>query len=161
MLSKEVIKMITFLSSRIADFLYKHNIIKKEDIEICRYGYEVLFFNIMNMAIIIILGSALDKLLYSLIFFIIFASIRQCCGGYHSKSTIICTFVYVGIYIAIMFLATTEYTEKYFTLPIDIILCLSYISSAAAHAPIDNKNKCISDEKRGNLKKSVLYHVVY
>ncbi len=35
--------MITFLSRKIADFLFRRNVISEEYVEICQYGYEVMF----------------------------------------------------------------------------------------------------------------------
>lgn len=145
--------MITFLSSKIAGFLFKKNVISEDYVEICKYGYEVLFFNLFNAAIVLALGIVLNKLLYSIVFFAVFAVVRQYCGGYHSKSTIVCTFVYVLIYLFIMLLATTDITEECFTIPVNLIFCISYISSVIAFAPIDNKNKALDEEEKAKFKK--------
>ena len=72
-----MILVITFLSRRIADFLFQRNVISEEYVEICQYGYEVLFFNLFNALIVLVLGIILDKLLCSVVFFVIFALLRQ------------------------------------------------------------------------------------
>ena len=97
--------MIAFLSRIIADFLCRKNAIPDDNKEICAYGYEVLFFNLLNAPVIFFLGILLDKLIYSIVFFLIFAVLRQYCGGFHAKNTKVCTFTYIISYLFIVLLA--------------------------------------------------------
>lgn len=135
--------MIRNLSGMIVRYLYSRGALEKSMIEVCRYGYEVLLFNLMNALIILILGIILHRLLYSAVFFFIFAVVRQYCGGYHSRSTVICTAVYISIYLLIMLIASTELSDNLFTLSINLILCMCFVSSSAAFAPIENPDKPI------------------
>lgn len=146
--------MITFLSSKIADFLYKRKIITYEYIEICKYGYEVLFFNLLNALIVLLLGYVLNKLLYSVVFFFVFATVRQYCGGYHSNSTVFCTALYITIYLIVILLTTCSVTKIYFNIITDIIFCMCYLSAAISFSPIENANKPLSDNEKAKHKKS-------
>ncbi len=140
--------MITFFSRRIADFLYHKNIIAEDDVEICQYGYEVLFFNLFNALLVLLMGFALHKLLYSVIFFLIFAVLRQYCGGYHAKSTVICTFVYLSAYLFVILIASSRFIGEIYTLSTNVVLSAAYITTIVLYAPIENPNKPIDKEEK-------------
>lgn len=48
--------MISFLSNFIALFLYKNNIIDKEKIEVCQYGFEIIVSTIIGFLLVLISG---------------------------------------------------------------------------------------------------------
>lgn len=153
--------MITFFSHVIADFLYQKKVISKDYIDICAYGYEVFFFNLFNALLILLFGILLDKLLYSIVFFLIFAVLRQYCGGFHAKSTIVCTIAYLLSYLFVIIISTTKAIIEMYTFPFCIIFNLTFIIMIFLYAPIENINKPLeSHEKIRNKKKSLLLSAV-
>ena len=74
------------ISYMIADFLVQKNVVQKEKIEIYQYGYEALFFCIEETAMLIAIGFFLHSWIQTLVFIIVFVSLRQYTGGYHAKS---------------------------------------------------------------------------
>ncbi len=145
--------MITFLSRKIADFLFQRNVISEEYVEICQYGYEVLFFNLFNALIVLVLGIIWDKLLCSVVFFVVFALLRQYCGGYHSKSTIVCTSVYIGIYLFVMFIATSRFLFEIYTFSTHIMLGSALLIAVFLFAPVQNANKPLEEPQKRKYKR--------
>lgn len=145
--------MIAFLSRIIADFLCRKNVISDEYKEICAYGYEVLFFNLFNAFLILFLGVLLDKLAYSITFFLIFAVLRQYCGGFHAKSTFACTIAYITSYLFVIITSGSKNIDEIYTLSFYIVFHLAFLTMIVLYAPIDNSNKPIDKSERPKYKK--------
>lgn len=149
--------MIAFLSRIIADFLCRKNAIPDDNKEICAYGYEVLFFNLLNALLIFFLGILLNKLIYSIVFFLIFAVLRQYCGGFHAKNTIVCTITYIISYLFIVLLAECDAISEIYTFSICIILNIAFLGMIVLYAPIENPNKTLDKFEKLKYKKISAY----
>ena len=145
--------MISFISRIIADFLFKKGAISEEHKEICAYGYEVVLFNLFNALLIVVLGILFHRLVDSMIFFFIFAVLRQYTGGYHAKNTIMCTAVYLVSYTFIMFVSQSIYLGEYYTMPLCILLNAAFVGFIFMYAPVENKNKEYEISEKKKFKK--------
>lgn len=144
--------MISFISGKIAEHLYRKNIISKDEAEICKYGYEVLFLNLMNFAIVAVLGALLHTFFCSMVFFVVFALTRNYCGGFHAKSMTICTLTFIAVYLFTIFMATNHISKEFFSFIINAVFCFSYVIAAHAFAPIENENKPLEPYEKKKFK---------
>jgi accessory gene regulator B len=131
----------------------------EEDLEIIRYGIEVLFMNITKLPIILAVGYVLGLFGYTLYTLIIFGVLRRFVGGIHARKSITCListgFIILGvIYISLAYPLTI--IAKVF-----IFLVVLYIFFK--YAPADTEEKPYLDEAvRQSLKiKSILTASVY
>ena len=61
--------MISFLSNFIALFLYKNNIIDKEKIEVCQYGFEIIISTIIGFLLVLASGIILGEIPEAILFY--------------------------------------------------------------------------------------------
>lgn len=66
--------------------LCRENIITDNDVEMYEYGFQITMANIINFVVVLLIGILSKSLLYSLMFYFVFVSMRIYCGGYHAKS---------------------------------------------------------------------------
>lgn len=131
----------------------------EEDLEIIRYGIEVLFMNITKLPIILAVGYGLGLFWYTLYTIIIFGVLRRFAGGIHARKSITCListgFIILGaIYISLAYSLTIIVKMLIFIVALCIFL---------KYAPADTEEKPYLDRKvRQNLKiKSIFTAIVY
>lgn len=142
--------MISEISRKITYSLEKNKVINKEDEEVYIYGIEIFISSIITFAIVLILGGLMKCFFSSLIYFLVFAVIRQICGGYHANTYFKCN----------MMFAFTTFTVllAYKFVPVAIMGILHYLImifwnlSVFIFAPVENVNKPICKEKKYKLK---------
>lgn len=152
--------MIDLLSTRIADFLCKRNVINSEEKELYVYGYQLLISSFIGILLTIILGFLFGHGLLAIAFLIIFIPTRQHCGGFHANHFTTCIFSFLSVYLVIMLL--TEFMIKSDYILCTILMELFYFLTVVRFAPIEHKNKPLSEEvKKDNYQKSIIYSVVW
>lgn len=144
-------KIFSLLSNKITDFLYKKEVISQEQKEVYIYGFTVLFLNILDILIILALGILIERYLDTIVFLMVFGITRQYTGGYHAKTVSKCLVVYMLIYLAIMFLSSSNVILVNGAI-FQILLCIVYIIAVIIYAPIQNDNKVISNVERKKYK---------
>ena len=77
--------MISFLSRSVVRSLIKNDAIEMEKAEVYQYGFEILFSSITTFLIAVLSGVLLHCFTAAMLFFVIFATFRQICGGYHAN----------------------------------------------------------------------------
>lgn len=152
--------MLDYLSENIVDFLLQKKIISQENREIYAYGYQIIISSISGVVMIFIIGGALNCLIESLVFLIVFISTRQYSGGYHAHTYFKCCLLFVSSYLVILAL------EQFMIDSINIyhIICLMtvYILTILKYAPVENENKKLSDKNKAlNRKKSIVISMLW
>ena len=142
----EVRKMISFVSREIVRCLGKNNVIKIEKEEIYQYGFEILISSFITLVITIISGVLLNCLLASAIFFLIFASLRQICGGYHAEHYWSCNLIFTGVVNFVLLIYRFMPMEQYKTA--HYVFALSSLCIIFFYAPVENKNKPLTIGKK-------------
>lgn len=83
--------MISSLSSIITEALYKSQVIAEEDKELYTYGFFVLLSKGLFFLISAFYGWMLGVLWESIVFYIMFSTLRSYAGGFHASKESICT----------------------------------------------------------------------
>ena len=142
--------MISEISHKITYSLEKNKVIDKEDEDIYIYGIEILISSMITFIIVLILGLLFKCLLASLTYFIIFATIRQICGGYHAATYLKCNTIFTFTTVIVLL--------AYKFVPVDMLGFLHYlimsfwVLTVFIFAPVENESKPISKEKKYKLK---------
>ena len=86
--------IIDEISYKIANYFYTKNIIDEKVIPIYKYGMQVLISNVMASTIVVSIGVLISKLLESIIFILLYSTLRIYTGGYHAKTSLSCNIVF-------------------------------------------------------------------
>lgn len=131
--------MINRISEIIAFFLLNKKVIKREELEIYIYGYEVLISSLIDFSIVLLFAAVFNKVIFLTIFFVMFVSIRIYTGGYHAETFFKCKIVFIMI---CLLLVITSYIDV-LLIPMIIIMIL-YNATVFFLAPVENINKPLS-----------------
>ena len=135
--------MINELSNTITLRLQRVGVIQ-DKFEIYKYGFELLISSLIGISLILIIGLLSNTFSDSLIFLICFILLRQCTGGYHSKSYLSCNLSFITVYL--IFIYYRNYIMfSYKGLIISVITSLVIIFLLA---PMEHKNKKMNIEKK-------------
>ncbi len=149
--------MISKLSSKVACKFIDYSNGSYNDIEIYKYGFFIIFSNIIFFALTLLLGIMFNVTLSSIIFYLAFSSIRQYAGGYHASSETKCNIItscLIFTNIIIIKLSTIYNLNN--------ILLLSAILSFICiflFSPLDTHEKPLSKKEKeyyGKISKCVL-----
>lgn len=151
--------MIAFLSRIIADFLCRKNAIPDDNKEICAYGYEVLFFNLLNTGNIFLryITEEID-LFYCLLFDICRSATILwwiSCKKHHSL------YIYLYNIIFIVLLAGFDAISEIYTFSVCIILNIAFLGMIVLYAPIENPNKTLDKFEKLKYRKISAYISIF
>lgn len=83
--------MISRLSSIITEALYKSQVIAEEDKELYTYGFFVLLSKTLFFLVSALFGWMFGVLWESMVFYIMFSTLRSYAGGFHASKESVCT----------------------------------------------------------------------
>ena len=136
--------MISFLSRSVVRSLIKNDAIEMEKAEVYQYGFEILFSSIATFLIAALSGVLLHCFTAAMLFFVIFATFRQICGGYHANHwscNLLFLLVINAVLVVYRFFPTDSFTTMHY-----IFLTVSLLI-ICAYAPVENENKPLSAEQ--------------
>lgn len=145
--------MIEKFVDKIINNQLKENAILKEDVNIYRYGYVLVFEVLINIIITAIIAFISGSWIQITLFLVIYVPLRSFCGGWHSDKLWKCT-IYSNIIIVLM-LVSGEYMMKVVT---DIVLFVLFIICSLfifCISPVDTKSKPILEDEREIYKKKI------
>ncbi len=124
------------------NYLNKYNLIgrSEDEYEHYKYGIEITISSLINLLLVFSIGILINKILCSLIFLIIFISLRQLTGGFHAKTYFRCN-ITMCCSFAIVVLGTTILQSL--PLFVFIIHILLSIFIEYKFCPVENVNKPI------------------
>lgn len=139
--------MIDKLSNLISSKFVKHNIISEDAKDVYKYGVEISISSLIGFVITLIIGLIFNVLIQTVIFYVVFISLRSMTGGYHAETYLKCNLVFslVTLFVVIFSKAACE-----MQMPGGILtlLFLPSVTSFIWIAPVENINKPIEKKKR-------------
>lgn len=152
--------MISFLCNRLAEFLCAKEIISQDEKEICIYGYEMIITTVLGAVLVFVIALLTKRFAEAFCFFTVFVITRQFCGGYHSKTRIMCSVTFLACYISVLFF--NRVLEPIYSWFIHLLIFVPYFAVILGYAPIVNENKPLTDsEVVINHKKSIIVSVIW
>ncbi len=128
----------------IVEKMIEKNIIQKKYKNDYKYGIEIFFLKVIGILIFLSIGVISNYLLETVVFYIVFSSLRTYTNGYHSNNRLMCF-----IESTILYLLITMYLVKILE-PLYILnIILSAICSIVImiYAPINSEQINLSDEE--------------
>lgn len=131
----------------------------EEELEIIRYGIEVIFMNFTKIPIILGIGYLLGVFSYTLYTLIIFVLIRRFAGGIHARKSFNCLLAMLGVIFGAIYLSL----NFRMSIIMKVIIFFVTICIYFRYAPADTEEKPYIDPLiRESLKiKSMLMAIVY
>lgn len=151
--------MIGRMSRKITESLLVRNILPQEEREIYEYGFELLISSVIGFVIVLASGVFFGILAESMLFYIIFVSVRPFCGGYHADTHLKCKLTFIAVYAMVM-IFTDIFADNYRIIYHSLMLAVYWLA-IILYAPVENKNKPLdSDEKAANRRISIILAAV-
>lgn len=123
---------------------------KSKDVEVISYGIELLLSSVVNLILVLMIGTYFFGILKTIAFILVFCPLRQFSGGFHANSYLGCSIgflvLFLGIGSVIQFI---EYGWICFLICIVLICFILFIS------PIDTENKRLDHGLREKCKKRI------
>ena len=136
--------------------MYKRqDYISEEEKEIYSYGYEILIDNIGKTFLLLMVGAIIHQLVATLIFVVVFTTLRSCCGGYHASKAWQCNLLTVVLWG--MVIAGT-YTEAVMKKCETLTIAIAVVSELVIYqcAPVEHQNKKLTNEKKVRNRRCAL-----
>lgn len=95
--------MIIRISRNMVTFFLRQNVIKEDEYEFYCYGYSVLLGQIAQTIMLLILGVILSKITETIMFVVVFTTVRRYVGGYHASTRIRCICLTTIVYFLALF----------------------------------------------------------
>lgn len=133
--------MLGRIADSIAVLFLEKNIINEDELPVYQYGMQVLICNIAGMLTVLIVGILISRLVESIIFITIYATLRIYTGGYHARTPLVCNIVFLGTYLVTVMLEALKVNNS--------VVWIMYLLSCLIilrFSPIENVNKEL-DEK--------------
>lgn len=143
--------MITSIARYVTDFLLRENVISTEYMDLYIYGFEVIQAGTINVMIVLFMGLLFDQLINGLLFYSAFCMLRKFCGGYHADTYLKCNLLLALNVGMVMTILTWGYSISTLLNCIVCVLCLMVIWR---YAPIQNKNKELSENQMKRYKRT-------
>lgn len=143
--------MIQRLADEITRFLKVQNIVSEDDskqLAVCHYGIEITIASVVNFALIFLLGAATGTFWDCLVFLAVFVPLRQCTGGYHAETYLLCNTVLAATYLSIAAAARLLPMSLY---GLAALWAASW-SIVCLFAPCENKHKKLSAAKKKRFR---------
>ena len=101
------------ISQYISQTLGDEGIIKKDEIDVCKYGIEYFIISVLEILSVLLLSAFVGNFVCTLIYFVAFIPLRIYSGGYHADSKIGCYLILLSVYalfsVMIKYIPTNYY----------------------------------------------------
>lgn len=142
--------MINKLAQNAADILIKNEIISVDSKDVYVYVLDLIISGLISTLAVVLAGSIIGEFFYAMIFNIIMVVVRIYTGGYHASTHVKCTISYIIIFIISIILLRSEFMS--INQIVDITASLLALLIIIIYAPLENKNKILSESQRIKYK---------
>lgn len=93
------------LKNKLVEYFVTNKIIDEERKDILSYGMEIVISSVITIGLCILISVVIRQLALCLIFLLIYCPIRLFAGGYHAKTRVRCSFLFVVICLCNIFVS--------------------------------------------------------
>lgn len=148
------------LALRLSKSFVTQGLVTESDIEIYRYGLEMLISSTFTSLSVIILACFLDSLKYGFLYLLITIPLRVTAGGYHANTFQKCFIISNSLYAALSFILRLLHTN---CTNIYLWLFILYLSAIYIYlkSPVQNKHHPLdTDTIKRNKKRVTIYLIL-
>jgi accessory gene regulator B len=147
--------MLNKLAAKISSKMLQRGVISGDMFDIYVYGFELVLSFLFSVAVMLFVGIVTNRILHTVLFLLVFITLRSFTGGYHANTYGVCFAVTISVFIVTILLA--EYINIcwwYYLLLLSVGLPLIYI-----FAPIEHHNKPLetNDKARCKMISTILF----
>ncbi|MDF2869581.1 MAG: accessory regulator [Anaerocolumna sp.] len=142
--------MIIILAKKLTERVIKDSIISKEQQKLYQYSYELLISSLINIVIVLFIGSIFNKTLETILFLLFFCSLKKYTGGLHMSTYNRCISLFSFIYTVILIL---DYYAVFNNPEIILILVIFSSCIICTLSPIVDDNKPLSTQEIEMIKR--------
>ena len=144
-----MIKIITKFCQIIVNFFIRKNIFSEEQREIYQYGFELWVSSAIGILMVLAIGIISGKFWESVVFYIVFCSIRLFSGGFHAPTYLLCKITLAAVLILVLVLdwLLGGIADYYWS-----ILYLYSLIIVCRFAPVENHNKKLTKHEKVRSK---------
>lgn len=146
--------MIIALAKQGVHLLLNKKLISASKKRSYQYGMELLISTVINVIIVLLIGSLFHKLPETTIFLLFFCTLKRYTGGLHMSTYASCITTFSCIYLFLMiFDCSFRFKENtYFT------VCICLLNGLILFlTPLEDPGKKLSDEEKRVLKKKIYF----
>lgn len=147
--------MIEHLVTSIIEYQLNIGTIKKDDVNVYRYGYTLFIEAFLNLMLTLIVSALLGKIKACILALIMFIPLRSFCGGYHAKKTWQCI-IFSNLSILSVVIGAELFMQYNIPLLVymitDIVLAIIIICCS----PAESNNHTLNDVERKHFQKYAL-----
>ena len=138
--------MISKIAAAVSEWLVAQGAVTDKDKNLFSYAVYSLLFGMMPIFIIVILGLIFDMLSEGLLLVTPFMLLRKFSGGYHLKSSMVCTVTSTSL-LTFSLLAVRIASTSSTTIILSVLVALSAITLFLL-SPIDSEARRLSPKER-------------
>lgn len=147
--------MISQLSEIAVDTIFSESKLSQDDRELYVYGFFMLFSKLAYFFLTIMFGILFGTLIESILFYIMFSTIRSFAGGVHASKESTCT-IWTSLLLFIS-VASIKVCIIFSAWVMPLVLLLSGTICIIVLCPLDTEAKRLTDhEKRRYRRKSIV-----
>ena len=108
----------------IVSILHKNSIVNDENIDVVRYGIEIVLLKILFFLTILFIGIITNNVVNILIFMLFYKPLRTYAGGYHAKTRIGCYIV--SVLMLLLMLISVRFVSMFDALTNAVYNCSNF-----------------------------------
>lgn len=145
------------LADGITDYYVRKKCIPDEKREIYSYGFKLIFADIVNFAMVAIIGALFGRFFHSAVFLAFLWTVRRYSGGFHAKTFALCRASMLVTFGTVLLLSYFAAKSAY-VFPVCILMCLFCVVTVIAFAPVSHPNKKLTEkQKKNNRIRAVIW----
>ena len=138
---------------KVVEYMIKQQNMSTADAEIYRYGYRLLFEEVLNLTLALLIGIFFQNILGVFLFLVLYIPLRSYCGGWHAGGIGTCTIISNVILIL-------ENVSLFYLLPYmkwEVITGILLICALLVWflSPVETRTKPISITERRAYRKKI------
>lgn len=147
--------MVESFANKITSFLVYSKAIEDQEYNLYLYGFKTLIAFVINIVVILFVGSMINRFKETLLFLLCYCPIRQFTGGYHADSYKKCLISFILIYLANIFIVErlAHNNLEYFII---VAMLIGYIGIYFL-SPLEHRNNPLNYKERKKYRKVAIY----
>ena len=141
------------IADKVTAYFIDRKIIAPEKRDIFEYGFELIFADSINFAIILLASAWFHALDVGIVYLLCFVSTRIFCGGFHADTHMLCAVSMIAMFCCFMVAyRTLDVTQTHIIFSGLVIAWVPIIG----YAPVIYKNKPLSHQYRKKNRRKAL-----
>lgn len=137
---------------RIVSLLHRNTVVNDDDIDVVKYGIEIVLLKILFFLTILLIGVITNNVVNILMFMLFYRPLRIYAGGYHAKTRIGCYFV--SVLMLFLMLIAVELISMFAVLT-NAVYIIAIISGVTIWilAPVETSNKTLDSVEKSRYRR--------